>query len=139
MLTMTYEMWEDIDNFTPGEFGTIQMSRVLIFTVQDMRDYTGRKINIHNGYRSGSKGYHPLKMAADLDIEGLHVIDQYLIAERFDAFNGIGVYPNWNSPGIHVDVRPHKERKSFDARWGCFNPGDYVRLDYEFFKKVIGG
>ena len=137
MLTMTYEMWQDIDNFIPGEFKTIQMSQVLIFTLQGMRDYVGRKINIHSGYRPGSTGYHPLKMAADIDIEGLHVIDQYLIAERFDAFNGIGVYPNWDSPGIHVDVRLHKERKSFDARWGCFEPGEYVSLNYEFFKKVI--
>jgi len=137
MVTMTYEMWEDIPNFSPGEFNTTNMSQILIYTLQDMRDYTGRKINIHSGFRPGSTGYHPLKMASDLDIEGLHVIDMYLIAERFDALNGIGVYPNWNNPGIHVDVRPRKERKAFDARWGCFVSGEYVKLDYEFFKKVV--
>lgn len=137
---MTYEMWEDIDDFAPVEFGAVGMSKILVFTLQDMRDYTGRRINIHKngGYRSGNKGYHPLKMAADIDIEGLHVIDQYLIAERFDAFNGIGVYPLWNSPGLHVDVRP-KSKTAFDSRWGCFESGNYVKLDYEFFKRIIGG
>ena len=135
---MTYEMWKDIPNFSPKEFGTIQMARKLIYTLQDMRDYTGRKINIHSGFRLGKTGYHPLKMAVDLDIEGLHVIDQYLIAERFDAFNGIGVYPNWNSPGIHVDVRPYTKH-GIDSRWGCFESGKYVRLDYKFFKKVMEG
>ena len=134
---MTYEMWQDIKNFTPDRFGTIQMSKVLIYTLQDMRNYTGRRTYIHSGYRKGNKGYHPLKMAVDLHIEGLHVIDQYLIAERFDAFNGIGVYPNWNMPGLHLDVRPCSERKAYDARWGCFEPGDYVKLNYEFFKKVM--
>lgn len=138
MLTMTYETWKDIENFKPKNFGTIYMSQVLIYTLQDMRDYTGRRIFIHNGYRVGTSGYHPLKMAADLHIEGLHVIDQYLIAERFDAFNGIGVYPNWNNSGIHVDVRPYT-KQGIDSRWGCFEPGQYVKLDYEFFRKIIEG
>ena len=136
---MTYEMWTDIENFKPKDFGTIYMSHTLIYTIQDMRNYTGRRIFIHSGYRAGTSGYHPLKMASDLHIEDLHVIDQYLIAERFDKFNGIGVYPNWNNPGIHVDVRPHSERKAYDARWGCFESGQYVKLDYEFFKKVMEG
>ncbi len=135
---MTYEMWQDIPNFSPKEFNATGMSSILICTLQDMRDYTGRRINIHSGYRKGKPGYHPLCMAADLDIEGLHVIDMYLAAERFDAFNGIGVYPNWNSPGIHVDVRPYT-KQGIDSRWGSFEPGKYVRLDYKFFRKVMKG
>ena len=137
-MTMTYEMWENTPDFSPKEFGTTGMSRILVYTLQNMRNYTRRRINIHSGFRKGNIGYHPLCMAADLDIEGLHVIDQYLIAERFDALNGIGVYPFWNSPGIHVDVRPKSKLKT-DSRWGCFNPGNYVKLDYEFFKKVVEG
>lgn len=135
--TMTYEMWEDIDDFAPVEFGAVDMSKILVYTLQDMRTYTGRIVNVHSGYRPGSTGYHPLKMAADIDIEGLHVIDQYLIAERFDAFNGLGVYPLWNRPGLHVDVRL-KSKAAYDSRWGRFEPGNYVKLDYEFFKKIMG-
>jgi hypothetical protein len=48
---MTYEMWKDIQNFKPKEFGTTGMSNILIYTLQDMRNYTGRRINIHSGYR----------------------------------------------------------------------------------------
>ena len=133
---MTYEDWDNIANFSPKEFGATGMSKLLIYTLQDMRDYVGRRIFIHSGYREGSTGYHPLKMAADLHIEGLHVIDQYLVSERFDAFNGIGVYSWWNNPGIHVDVRT-KSKTNFDSRWGCFESGKYAKLDYEFFKKLI--
>lgn len=128
MLTMTYEMWEDIDNFTSGEFGTIQMSQVLIYTLQDMRDYTGRKISIHSGYRPGSKGYHPLKMAADIDIEDLHIVDQLLIALRFDNFNGIGAYLWWNNPGLHLDVRPKNNKLDYDARWLSVEKGKYLPM-----------
>lgn len=133
---MTYDMWKEVKNFTPKRFGTISMAKVLIFTLQDMRDYIGRRIFVHNGYRPGNKGYHPLKMAVDIDIEGLHVIDQYLVAERFDNFNGIGVYPLWRRPGLHLDVRL-KRKSAFDSRWGRFEPGNYVKLDYEFFRKII--
>ena len=133
---MTYDMWKEVKNFAPKRFGTVNMSKILVFTLQDMRDYTGRRIFIHSGYRSGNKGYHPLNMAADLDIEGMHVIDQYLVAERFDEFNGIGVYPRWDRPGLHLDVRP-KRKSAFDSRWGCFEPGNYVKLDYKFFKQAI--
>ena len=137
-MTMTYEMWENTPDFSPKEFGTTGMSKILIYTLQDMRNYTGRRTFIHSAYRPGNKGYHPLKMAVDLHIEGLHVIDQYLIAERFDEFNGIGVYPNWNKPGLHLDVRP-KSKLEIDSRWGCFEPRNYVKLDYEFFRKVVEG
>lgn len=137
MVTMTYPDWDQIPNFSPKEFGATTMSKLLIYTIQDMRNYVEkRKIYIHSGYRKGNRGYHPLAMAADLYIEGLHVIDQFLIAERFDAFNGIGVYPNWRNPGIHVDVRPYT-KEGIDSRWGCFKAGEYVKLDYEFVKQVM--
>ena len=137
MIAMIYDDWSNVANFDYTEFGTIYMSKTLIYNLQKLRDYTGRRINIHSGFRKGNKGYHPLKMAADLDIEGMHVVDQYLTAERLDAFNGIGVYPNWGKPGLHLDVRT-KTTSAFDSRWGSFEPGKYVQLNYEFFKQIIG-
>lgn len=131
---MTYEMWEDIKNFKPKNFGTIYMSKILIYTLQDMRDYTGRRTFIHSGYRAGTSGYHPLKMAADLHIEGLHIIDQLLIAMRFDNFNGIGAYLWWNSPGLHLDVRPKNNKFDHDARWLSVEKGKYIPMTAENLK-----
>jgi len=133
---MTTEQWIRYKNFSAGEFGSEGMNELLIYTIQEMRNYVGRRINIHSGYRGGTTGYHPLYMAADIDIEGISVIDQYLIAERFDAFNGVGVYPKWNAPGIHVDVRPFS-KLAIDSRWGCFEDGKYVKLNGEFFERII--
>lgn len=134
--SMNYSMWNSINDFTPDEFGAVDMNGILIFTIQEMRKYVDRKVIVHSGYRPGDKGYHPLKMAADIHIEGLHVIDQYLVAERFDAFNGIGVYPLWKRPGLHLDVRPNG-KLGFDARWGRFEPGNYVKLSYDFFRRIV--
>ena len=108
--SMNMEMWYRIKNFTPEEFGAVNMSGILVFTVQAMRDYVKRRIFVNSGYRESSRGYHPLYQAADLEIEDLHPVDMYLVAERFDNFNGIGVYP-W---GIHVDTRP-KKKTDFDS------------------------
>lgn len=131
---MTYEMWQDIPNFSPKEFGTTGMSSVLIHTLQDMRNYTGRRINIHSGYRKGKTGYHPLCMAADLHIENLHIVDQLLIALRFDNFNGIGAYLWWNNPGLHLDVRPKNNKLDYDARWLSVERGKYLPMTAENLK-----
>ena len=133
---MTYDDWSGVANFTSKEFGTIYMAKDLISALQEVRNYTGRRINIHSGFRPGDKGYHPLGMAADLDIEKMHVIDQYLVTERFNTFGGIGVYPNWSNPGLHLDVRPKKKSVS-NSRWGSFKHGEYVKLNYGFFKQII--
>lgn len=125
--------WESIKNFTSAEFNSDEMSISLIVGLQKVRDYVDRKIIIKSGYRKG-KGYHGLKMAADIAIEGLHVVDQYLVVNRFNIFNGIGIYPNWNTPGLHVDIRPHVD---YNAQWGCFQTGKYVSLNHSFFKKIV--
>lgn len=116
--SMTIGNWDKVKNFTPEEFGAVNMSGVLVFTIQDMRDYVNRyskgekRIFVNRGYEQGSSGYHPLYQAADLVIEDMHPVDMYLVAERFDAFNGIGIYPSH----LHVDTRP-KKKTNFDSRW----------------------
>lgn len=136
MIIMTYDDWKDIKNFSPKEFGATGMSKLLIYTLQDMRNYTGKRINIHSGFRKGRTGYHPLKMAADLHIENMHVVDQLLVAMKFDAFNGIGGYLWWNNPGIHVDVRP-KKKTNEDARWLSVEKGRYLPMTTENLKLFL--
>lgn len=124
--SMEIKNWDLVKNFTADEFGAVNMSGILVFTIQDMRDYVNRRIFISSGYREGSSGYHPLGQAADVVIEYMHPVDMYLTAERFDAFNGIGIYP-W---GIHVDTRP-KKKTDFDSRWLCIEKGEYLPLNFE--------
>ena len=133
--------WKTIKHFKPygpDNFGDpYRISRLTVFTLDKFRDYVGKPIHVHCGYEKRKKGgWHPKGYAVDIHVEGMHVVDQYLAAERFDAFNGIGVYPNWHNPGLHLDTRPH-DKTEFDARWGCWEPEDYVALDKEFLRECL--
>jgi len=138
---MSYPMneilWQKIADFVPDKFGCVDMDGVLIYTLQQMRNYVGKPIIIHCGYEPRGSGYHPKKCAVDLHIKDMHVVDQFLVASRFDNFNGLGVYPNWNNPGLHIDTRPKDKKFDVDSRWGCLEAGKYVLLDKEFFRKII--
>ncbi len=115
--------------FSDTELTCNDMNSELIERLYRLRRYIDREIIIHSGYRKGDSGQHGKKKAFDIHIEGLNVIDQYLIAERF-GFNGIGVYPYWNNPGLHIDVRNQH------ARWGRNKAGMYVKLDQIFLKEI---
>ena len=115
--------------FSPGEkWGDAKrMSPFLIFRLNKLREYIKKPIVIHRGFDLDSLS-HGTGEAADFHIVDMHVIDQYLVAERF-GFGGLGVYPDWNNPGLHADVRAEP------ARWGCWNKGDkkiYIKLDKRF-------
>ena len=45
------------------------------------------------------------------------LLEQWLFAEKF-SWNGIGVYPFWNSPGLHCDLRRlGREHPNLGKRW----------------------
>ena len=74
----------------------------LIEVLQKIDEYSGGKLWIHRLHSSGnptSQHYHG--RAADGHIEGLSVIDQYVLLERFNP-GGLGLYgPDiWTSPGF---------------------------------------
>ena len=87
---------------------------------------------------AGDTSQHRLGFAADCHIEGLSVLDQYLMAERFN-FGGVGVYGRdvWTrTPGLHLDTRPDFPCK----KWGCRivnGKRAYVALDREFFLHLL--
>jgi len=64
------------------------------------------------------------------------VVDQFLVASRFDGFNGIGVYPWWKNKGLHLDDRPHSTKLQEDSRWGSPKAGVYVPLTWRFLKSL---
>jgi len=75
--------------------------------IQVMRTETDKSIRINcaydlEGHSRGSR--HALGLAADIVIRGLSLQEQFEAAWK-SGFRGIGVYPDWITPGIHVDVR----------------------------------
>ncbi len=125
--------WECIHHFGPEEkWGDPAMMRMpLVLAVDQLRHTAGSAGIIHCGYEIGghSRGsYHYFGMATDLHLVGLTLLEQYLLAERV-GFGGIGCYPFWNNPGLHLDIRPEQ----FHARWWRDEQGNYHALTKEAF------
>jgi uncharacterized protein YcbK (DUF882 family) len=136
---MTDREWQSIRYFKPTEkWGDpYKMDFQLVAGLDKLRQYVGRRIEIHCGYEERSTGgYHPMGRAVDLHIEGLHPMEQYIAATRFQCFKGIGVYLWWNNPGLHLDNRLIK---AFETRaiWGSMEKKKYVKIDREFIIKAM--
>ena len=110
------------------------MNPLLIYSLDVLGELAGSTIIVNSGYRPNDPGStHRNGDAADIVITGLSVIDQFLLAEKTRLFSGIGVYPFWNRPGLHLDVRPLRANQH-GPRWGRNAAGVYVGLDEKFFK-----
>ena len=136
---MTTQLWEAIRHFRPDskldKWGDpFKMSSRLIFALDNLREYIGKPIYVHCAWETRNSGWHPFGNAVDIHIEGLHVVDQFLAASRFDSFNGIGVYSWWRNKGLHLDNRPYSTRLQGDSRWGSPKAGVYVPLNRKFLK-----
>lgn len=130
--------WDKVKYFSSSEFKAPDMLvPALIYTTDKLRKFINKRISIHCDYEKRETGFHPLYMALDLHAENMHWFDLYLAASRFDLFNGIGCYPNWNNPGIHVDIRPKISDYSYDSRWLSPAPKVYIPLTTENLKKYL--
>lgn len=122
--------------FRNSEFNDFDMMNTEFLRLLDeFREFVGKPVIIHSDYREGDgSSQHHLGLAVDIHIKGLDVLDQYLLAEKFD-FSGIGVYPCWNRPGIHIDIR-----KGQRARWLAYNSGNgqqYTALNSENIMRYV--
>jgi uncharacterized protein YcbK (DUF882 family) len=140
---MIEDDWKNIQHFTKDEnWGDWKKMNVAVVWMLDrMRDFIERPIVLHCGYEDGGhteNSQHYLGNAVDCHIVGLSLIDQYLLAERFN-WNGIGVYPDFNNPGLHLDCRTLLAN-DISKRWACYKingVNDYVQLDKHVFKYII--
>ncbi len=143
---MTRDDFVTVRHFTPDEWQPIEgLSPALVHAVDDWRDWHGVETIIHDavdlvGHVNGTE--HATGLAVDLHLVGLSVWDQWLLAERWPAFRGIGVYPftrsvlypaGWVHPGLHVDIRDTAAR----ARWYRDGTGQYLALDGAALARLV--
>ena len=144
------QFWEQITYFRPEEFGIVghmlelqaqeardNMNPQLILKLDSLREFVGRSLIIHAGFEvSGHSpgSQHYLGNAADFHIEGLSLLEQYLAAERFN-FSAIGLYPFWERPGLHCDVRPLGLRQP-GPRWFRDGQGTYLALTARLLEEL---
>jgi len=139
---MTEADWKLVRHFTPEEnWGDWRkVYRELVFLLDAFREFVDRRVVLHNvldlsGHTDGS--YHYPGMAADFHVEGMHVVDQFIAASRFDGFNGLGVYPAWENPGLHGDIRPKRLKLEPDARWLRTRGGVYLPLTWKNLMEAL--
>lgn len=115
------EAWGDPDRISP----------LLMAALVDLRRYVGKPFIVHCGTQgSHISDVHGKGLAVDFHCPDLDCFDLFLAASRFGEIKGLGVYPYWNNPGIHLDVRPEHMR----AMWWRDRNGVYQQLTHNAVK-----
>jgi hypothetical protein len=128
-------LWDYVKHFTADEnWGSpSSMNGLLVLLFDIIRSRFGDcRFVIHCGYGAADhadKSEHPRGNAVDFHINSaLSLIDQAgrleMILKDLQVYDrvGLGIYPDWNNPGFHLDVR------GVFARWGRIGP-NYVTWD----------
>lgn len=98
--------------FQEEEFERVhEMWAPLVWELDKLRGYIGRAIGVHESnpvpdpsstHVDGS--LHYVGRAVDCYCKAAPLWEFFLAASRF-KFTGIGVYPCWNTPGLHLEIR----------------------------------
>lgn len=119
-------IWDRLKHFSPQEnWGDAEkMNGSLLWLLDAVREHFGCPVVIHCGYQESghaSNSQHYLGNAADFHLvtpmpleEQYSALEEFLYSLQTNDHVGLGVYPQWNSPGFHLDVRGTK------ARWGAW-------------------
>ncbi len=104
---MTPALWERTSYFNwDEEWGDpYKMWVHLIYYLDALRHWIDNKFIINCGWEKRDSGWHPKGAATDGYSPTINYKDLAYKAMQF-PFTGIGLYPYWNNPGVHLDVRP---------------------------------
>uniref|UniRef100_A0A6H1ZFP0 Putative peptidase n=1 Tax=viral metagenome TaxID=1070528 RepID=A0A6H1ZFP0_9ZZZZ len=116
-------IWDHIKNFNREEnWGNPdKINGALLLLLDKLREIIGHPIHINEGYNDkghAEKSQHYLGNAVDFYIEGSPLKEAYeLLKDALIELNvwhnvGLGIYPHWNNPGFHLDIRGEM------SRWG---------------------
>jgi hypothetical protein len=138
----------NLDNFKANEFSHPDMmdSRVLEL-LDKMVSWVKLKhpsmvFIVHSDYRPGDPKWHGKGKAVDghfmnrFTKENMPVLQQFCYAMWF-TWSGVGFYPYWNRPGIHVDLRPRTLLDPMKTWWRD-EQGNYRNVfEYPDLRMVI--
>lgn len=125
--TIEVMKWNSIRHFKAAEFGKNWhlLDFDLVVLIDRMRELVGCPIHINCAWADdghSKKSQHYLGRAIDCFIGGISLLDAFQAAEEI-GFKGIGVYPHWRNPGLHLDIREGKQ-----IRWVQNADGEYEYL-----------
>lgn len=141
-------IWDNLKHFDKNEkWGNPdKMNPALLLLLDRLREIIGKPFVIHCGYEPdghSTASQHYKGNAVDFHIEGLPLIEAnrlllaaldviQIVGKPVSELVGFGIYPDWNTPGFHLDIRGYK------ARWGAVKKdGKQVYVSYdEALRKV---
>ena len=142
---MTNSFWDNIAYFKPTERNIFKkrafpepnaINPAIVYILDKLREET-TTIIIHSTNEKDTEhvkgSQHYLDNAIDFHIKNMNFIDAiekvitlttvYTFLDRpLHDYMGIGIYPDWNNPGFHLDFR------GYQASWGRIG-NNYVSFD----------
>jgi uncharacterized protein YcbK (DUF882 family) len=139
-----------VNFFVETEFERIEdMYAPLVWELDALRGYVNREVGVsesnprpspHSSHASNSR--HFVGRAVDCNCCSLPLWDFFLAASRFN-FTGIGVYPYWNTPGLHLEIREGNQHKPRNYWWrdhvGAYKAMSVYNVQEIFIDPVFDG
>lgn len=138
--------WKLITNFEKKEWRTepdkvypqlILMTDRLAGHMKSIYPSTGCIIHVayeESDHVEGSKHY--MGMAVDCHFIGVPLFFQFMVASQF-PFTGIGVYPYWKNPGLHLEIEPDYPTAARTKRWWRDDKNEYRSISEMAFYNAI--
>lgn len=111
---MSKEIWKSLRYFSPNEnWGSPEkMNHKLLRKLDNLRHKVGHPIHINTGYAThghSKRSEHYKGNAVDCNCPNISLGEFWIRAVEI-GFTGIGAYFDWNTLGLHLDLRPDKRR-----------------------------
>jgi hypothetical protein len=132
---MGLKIWDFLRYFSEDDSWGFanSMDYIYLLMLDELRHRVGHPFYIHcaadrEGHSDSSSHYQRPCLVSDFHISGVSIIKAYEALEKAGKDMGIldeiglGIYPQWNSPGFHLDIRGKR------GRWGCID-GQYVAFE----------
>jgi len=109
---------------------TLDLFNTMCAAASERNQWTHR---INSSFRVGDPRYHGKGMALDVVFYSrrpgdVPLDEQYALAKQF-PWGGIGLYPRWKAPGLHLDDRDHTNHVAF--WWRESDGSDHGVAEYE--------
>lgn len=109
----------------------------VVILMDEIREFFGCPVVIHRCHdpEASPKSQHYVDESHAIDfhvVTDMSLFDQFIALTRFPGTGAIGVYPYWNNPGFHIDMRDGER-----AYWIADANKHYVALDEENTDKHI--
>lgn len=97
-----------------GDFSMMDWRLLVLLENFQSKLPKGCWVKIHCAYKPNEK-YHKSGIAVKFHIVGCSFIEaerhltHYLSSTGLNVYCGVGLYPDWDDPGFHLDIRGYKE------------------------------